>query len=274
MKTPPLHSRQSLLQWTRRALRELGVRPSKKLSQSFIINPRLVYAIIENTLSTDTLEIGPGLGTITYHLASRTRRLLAVEIDKRLAQHLASLRMPGVTIVNADALYMEWTTPQLVSNTPFQASSDIVVKMCRSNNVVYAVLVLQREVAERLISPAGTGSYGRLSVLVQLLFDTEIKSVFGPSSYYPSPDVETAVMVFRRRDMYRDIHRVVEEVTRKAFMQRRRRIVKVLKKTGFDEQCIRQCITADKRVYEATPEEYLCIAEKCAETMRRSTRYS
>ena len=263
MNPPPLNDRRLLIQWTRRILREHGIRPSRKMGQSFVVNPRLIKAFIAHIKYMDTLEIGPGLGTLTYAMRGRARRLLLVELDKRLASALASL-IQDVAIVNADALHIDWGAEQVASNTPFSRSSDIVVKLCRSNDVARAVLILQREVGERLAAAPGTRNYGRLSVIAQSMFVIQLGPVFGPSSYYPSPEVETVLVVMARKKHYTPVYGKLEELTRRLFTQRRRRIAKAAVRTlGIGAECLSKCLDIDKRVYEASPEELLCIAETC-----------
>lgn len=263
MSTPPLSSKKSLLQWTKSMLRKYGVEPKDRYSQSFAVDPVLVRDLVSEAKKIscrDVVEVGSGLGTITYYL-SRYSRVLAIEIDPLLAIATKNTAVNS-TVVNADALSIEWMMECIVSNTPYTISSDLIVKIARTNTVEKAVLVLQKEVAERLVAKPGTSNYGRITVLVSILFDVSLGRVYPPSSFYPRPKVYSRLLVLKRKKKYNEYVEALENVTRLLFSERRKKAIRVLsKKLGVKEHEARRLgVRSNARVYELDPGVLMEIA--------------
>jgi 16S rRNA (adenine1518-N6/adenine1519-N6)-dimethyltransferase len=149
------------------------------------------------------LEIGPGTGALTLPLASRVRRLVAVELDELLAARLRE-RVPGnVTIVTGDALGVDLAglaggRVRLAGNLPYAISSPLLRRFLELRDVlVDAHLMLQREVAERVASPPGSRQYGILSVLYALHADVDVPLRFSPGAFTPPPRVGSALLRVR-----------------------------------------------------------------------------
>ncbi len=226
---PALVSRRSLLNWTLNVLRTYGVRPCEKLSQNFIIDPRLISEILAYTSPTDTVEIGCGIGTLSLALLTKVKRLICVEIDRRLCTISTDIiRDPGFLVINADARMLIPQVEQVVSNVPYHVTSKLLVKIARTNSVKRAVLTLQREVAERLLAVPGSRTYGKLTILMNVLFNIRGMSVYAPSSFYPKPEVFHKVVVLERKKQYDEKICSLETLTKVLFTQRRRLVEKVL----------------------------------------------
>ena len=178
-----------------RLLRIAGVRPSKRLGQHFLVDPRGPRVFLKGFSGGlgEALEIGPGPGSLTFPASRVIPRILAVEVDPRLAEVLSSEAPPGVAVVRGDGIkHLEsWRGPLVYSNTPFSLSGEIVEAVARNNNVEAAVLGVQREVARRIVAMPGTEDYGRLSVTAQLVFRVESLGVIPPHWYIPRPEVYT-----------------------------------------------------------------------------------
>lgn len=150
----------------------------------------------------EVLEIGPGLGILTKALLARARRVVAVELDRRLAEHLPGLA-PGahLTVVQGDALRFDPNQYfaagyKLVANLPYQISSPVLTRyLVETRQPEVLVMMLQREVAERIAAPPGRASY--LSILTQAVGDVSIIRRVPPGAFYPRPKVESAVVRIR-----------------------------------------------------------------------------
>lgn len=254
MHPPPLTSKRALFRWTLDVLRKHSIRPRKKFGQNFVIDPLLIRDIL-SLIDVDKplIEVGAGIGTLSYYISRRLRnKSLYIEIDGKLAEiALENICWRGL-LIHGDALLLEWSYPQIISNTPYYITSDILVKLARSNDVDKAVLVLQKDVVDRLVAKPGSREYGRITILINVLFDVVRHGVYQPSSFYPKPKVSSQLVLLKRRRAYDETIRVLEELTRKLYVYRRRRAVKVIQKIyGLDESLLEKIgIGIDQRVYE------------------------
>ncbi|WFO75901.1 ribosomal RNA small subunit methyltransferase A [Desulfurococcaceae archaeon MEX13E-LK6-19] len=266
MSKPPLSSTRMLLIWTRNKLKEYGIKPKEKYSQSFVVSPFLVLDIVgkvRELACRNVIEVGSGLGTITYYLSSYSR-VLAIEIDPLLAVATRNTveNKNSCIVVNGDALEIDWCTECIVSNTPYHISSDLIIKIARTNAVKKAVLVLQKEVAERLTAKPGTNSYGRLTIITKILFNVETVRTYPPSCFYPQPKVYSRLVVLERKKNYDKHTEILEEITRLLFSERRKKAIRVLeRKLGVKrDEARRLGISDEARVYELEPRVLLEIA--------------
>jgi 16S rRNA (adenine1518-N6/adenine1519-N6)-dimethyltransferase len=189
------------------------------------------------------LEIGPGRGALTEPLASRVRRLVAVEIDRDLAATLAAELPPNVDVVEGDFLDVdldrllraEAPPIRVVGNLPYNVSSPILFKLLathdRGRRFADATLMLQREVADRLVASPGTGEYGALSIQVALHADVRRVLNLPPGAFRPPPKVSSAVVNLRFREPAVDVGdpQTFERVVRGIFLQRRKMLANALR---------------------------------------------
>lgn len=193
-------------------LQDKKFRPSRKMGQNFLINPKIKQMIVDaaNLQPNDVvLEIGPGVGAITSFLLMNKIKLIALEIDKRLAE-LLSTKFKGYqnfNLKNVDALKVDWTSilqettqepVKLVANLPYSISSLLVLKIIQTPSVQTAIIMVQKEMAERLNAKVGTHAYNMFSVLVQLYLKTEKLFDVGPNNFSPKPKVDSAVIRLTR----------------------------------------------------------------------------
>ena len=187
-------------------LRALGLRPSRRLGQNFLIDPRVagrIAALVEDPLEP-VLEIGPGLGALTVPLAASGRPLVAVEFDLRLADHVellladfpnARLRRGDILKERVEALMPDASRITVVGNLPYAITSPALEWLVsQTARVRRALLMIQREVADRLAAPPGEKRYGPLTVFARL--HAEIRTLFrvSPGAFYPRPDVDSVVL--------------------------------------------------------------------------------
>lgn len=197
----------------RRVLQKTGHRPRRSLGQNFLVHPPTVDRIIaaaELTAADLVLEIGPGLGVLTERLLDRAGRVVAVELDRDLAGRLAD-EMAGrdnFTLVVGDATKVElgshwadWAGPvKVVANLPYQVTTPVLQRLLLEPvPFERAVLMVQREVAERMMASPGGRVYGSLSVLVQYWCEPRLVTIVPPGAFRPVPKVESAVICLHRR---------------------------------------------------------------------------
>ncbi len=222
---PPLDSRRSLLHWTLNVLRLHGIRPSRRLSQSFVVEPGLVKEVVgwvEATAPRAIVEIGAGLGTLTYHLALKAPRVYAVEVDPRLARVVEEVTrdLGNVEVIVADALeHPIGLGDAAVSNAPYHITGPLIARVLRENSFKRAALLLQAEVAAKILASPGSPDYGRLTVFVNYLARPVPGGVYHPSCFYPRPKVYSRLVYLERTRNYDEHAWAFEELARCLFNQ-------------------------------------------------------
>jgi 16S rRNA (adenine1518-N6/adenine1519-N6)-dimethyltransferase len=186
--------------------------PSKRLGQHFLRDRRTIQRIIEALApkhDETIVEIGPGTGALTSALVERAGRVIAVEFDRKLASLLSEQfrEFPNFKLVMADALTVDFCaeirparTARLVANLPYNISTAILQKLI-SQRACFEdlVLMLQREVVERVLAPAGTTDRGFISVLVEAYCEAEKLFDVAPGAFRPPPKVWSSVMRLKFR---------------------------------------------------------------------------
>jgi 16S rRNA (adenine1518-N6/adenine1519-N6)-dimethyltransferase len=234
--------------------------PAKpRLGQNFLIDTQAIDRIASSLgeLSGRTVvEIGPGAGAITAALVARAAHVIAVELDPGLAEHLRSQFSPhSLTVHRQDVLTFDFAAaaaqaaqPLLVfGNLPYYITSQILLKLAASHVVLdRAVLMVQREVADRITAAPGSRDYGLLSVTVQLHGPATNLFTLSPSAFSPPPDVHSAVVRWRFAQRFTELG--VEESTfvpfiRKVFAQKRKTLSNNLRAAGIPPASIATALT-------------------------------
>ncbi len=195
----------------RRLLDERGLRPSKARGQNFVIDPNTVRRIARLArVGPDdrVVEIGAGLGSLTLALAETGAAVTAVEVDRGLVTALRSVVEPvGVTVVEGDALTLDWDALLgagpwvLVANLPYNVATPMVAELLDRVPAITRMLVMvQREVAQRLVAGAGDDAYGAVSVKVAYWARAGIVGSVPPTVFLPQPKVESSLVEIVRRD--------------------------------------------------------------------------
>jgi 16S rRNA (adenine1518-N6/adenine1519-N6)-dimethyltransferase len=187
------------------------VKPLKKFGQNYLTDKNILNKIVNeiSPLPGDNLiEIGPGLGSLTGILLERIPELTAVEIDFRVIDEL-SKKFPAITLIHADFLdlnledlfHKKNEKLRIAGNIPYNITSPIIFKLINSNQYVRdAVLMMQLEVAKRIVAKKGTKDYGILAVLLQYFTEVKICFKVSPNVFYPKPKVESAVIHLNFKD--------------------------------------------------------------------------
>ena len=208
-------------------------RPKKRLGQNFLVNPEVLEIILEagEITGTDTaIEIGAGLGCLTDVLARRAKRVIAVEVDellyKALVAHFGVTWRKGevtsplqksidshVQLLNADILKLELnsllssdtgtvpTTFKVIANLPYSITTPILWKLLDHHKQIHScVLMMQKEVAERIVAEPGGKDYGALTIGVAYWTDATLITTLSPENFYPAPKVDSALLKLTMRD--------------------------------------------------------------------------
>ena len=192
----------------RKELAEQGLIPRRKWGQHFLADKNILKKVIKTAeieKEDIVLEVGPGLGGMTQALAHEARKVIAVEIDTRLVEILRNelADTPNVEIIRGNILKLdlrkhlgsEKRPVKVVANLPYQISTPLLFHFIDSRDLFSVlILMLQREVAERMVASPGKKTYGPLSVLVQSVADISICFTVKPSAFFPPPEVESAVV--------------------------------------------------------------------------------
>ncbi len=266
------------------ALRRLGVRPSRELGQSFLVDRRVadaLSALAEPGDGRPVVEVGGGLGLVTAALLERGADPLTVlERDARLAGHLEATFGPRLTVVAADARRFDFPAgATVVGSLPYASATAIVLRLLARRTPRLAFL-LQEEVAERLTAGPGSRSYGRPSILARLYGTPELWRRVEPEGFYPVPRVRSRLWTHTARAGPLPVRSVaaLEEAVRRLFAARRKQLRNLLPSLAADpsdaEALARQADWPDGwptlRPEALPPEAYFRLAE--ARLARRSLR--
>jgi 16S rRNA (adenine1518-N6/adenine1519-N6)-dimethyltransferase len=261
-----------------RYLRRHGLVALKRYSQNHLVDGEVLDAIVaaaELTPGRRVLEIGPGIGILTGALLKAGAQVTAVEVDRRLAAHLRE-RFEGIErlrLVEGDVLDQPLeglvTAPwDLVANLPYHITSPILHRVLgHEPRPERFVLMLQREVAERIASPAGGTSY--LSVFVQYHADVSVARIVPARAFEPAPEVESAVLVGRTRPRRLDTQAEEQlwRLVQAGFRERRKMLHNVLPRqlpavgrVRFEAALAAVGIAHDRRPQTLSVEEWLELA--------------
>jgi 16S rRNA (adenine1518-N6/adenine1519-N6)-dimethyltransferase len=187
----------------RALLSEHAIRPDKAFGQNFLIDGNILGRIVEAAAvgpGDSVLEVGPGLGALTRELAGRAREVVAVELDRKLLPVLEKTLagLDNVRLVNADALRFDLgEMPHgslMVANLPYNVGTAVMVRALESMRFKRLVVLVQKEVAQRLVAPPGGESYGYLSLVVGHFAVAEIVRDVPSTAFLPAPEVTSSVV--------------------------------------------------------------------------------
>ncbi|NGZ02011.1 MAG: 16S rRNA (adenine(1518)-N(6)/adenine(1519)-N(6))-dimethyltransferase [Nitrospira sp. WS238] len=229
----------------------------KRLGQNFLIDPNIVRKIIalaDLSRNDDVLEIGPGRGILTEALCRSAGHITAIEIDPRLHAYLAERQpqFPNLTLALGDA--MTYPIEQLplgtivVANLPYYLSTPILFRLLeQSHRFTRLALMLQKEVADRLVAKPGSSDYGILSVMTQYSADVTKAFKVSAQCFRPRPDVESAVVLLRsksEREQTGEDRDLFSAFVRAAFAHRRKTLVNSLRDQGYEQTVVDGALAA------------------------------
>ena len=252
-------------------LAAVSTRPKKEYGQHFLRDPNILEVIArlaDLTPDDVVLEIGPGQGVLTRYLAARVRRVHAIEIDRALEPTLGDLG-ENVDVVFGDALKL--ALPQdatkLVANLPYNVATPLVVESLDGlPNVGLWCVMVQREVAERFFALPRTKEYGAVSVLVQLAAERTGFHAVSRTVFRPQPNVDSALVAFRRTELPANYGRV-KELVAAGFSHRRKTLPNSVAQAGLaSREKAAEALSAighapETRAEALAPAEFLALAE-------------
>lgn len=236
---------------TKEILKKHGFTFKKSLGQNFLTDLNILNNIIEAAdlnEESHVIEVGPGIGALTEQLARHSQQVLAFEIDQRLLPVLKDTLSPysNVTVVNEDVLkadvaqiaaetFSSLDNIKVVANLPYYITTPIMMSFLESElPVAEMIVMMQKEVAERIIAKPGSKAYGSLSIAIQYYMEASIAFIVPKTAFVPQPNVDSAILKLVRRSEPRvAVHSEQHffELVRASFTQRRKTLWNNL--TGF-----------------------------------------
>lgn len=202
---------------TKQILKKYGLTMKKSLGQNFLVEPQILTKMLaagEIDKNTVVIEIGPGIGALTERLAQSAKQVIAFEVDQRLAPILKTELAPydNVEIIfqdileaNLPALFAERFEPTdrivVAANLPYYITTPIIMNFIEANLPVSAyVMMMQKEVAERMTATPNSKNYGSLTVAIDYYTEAEISFIVPRTVFVPQPNVDSAVLTLKRRE--------------------------------------------------------------------------
>ncbi|MBT8172010.1 ribosomal RNA small subunit methyltransferase A [Candidatus Bathyarchaeota archaeon] len=261
----------NLLQKTKHLLRFYNLFPKKRLGQNFTVNSEILENLVSYaSLTKDdvVLEIGAGFGFLTRLLFGKCKKIIAVEIDPQLVNFLKKQfhNYKNIDLIEGDILKI--STPEfskVVAAPPYSISSPLLFHILEKS-FNYAVLIFQKEFAERLAASVGTKKYGRLSVNIYYRAEVELLDTVPRTMFFPQPDIDSKIVRIKPRapPFYVKDEMTFFEIVRTLFTQRNKKVRNALipflrkneipRKEALDFSD--STVFSSKRVQELTPEDF------------------
>lgn len=269
---------------TKEILKMYGFQFKKSLGQNFLTEPNILRNIVEAAglnEETNVIEVGPGIGALTEHLARNAKEVLAFEIDGRLIDVLADTLSPykNVTVVNEDVLKADLTTIaketfkedlplKVVANLPYYITTPIMMHFLESDlDVSEMVVMMQKEVADRISAKPSTKAYGSLSIAVQYYMEASVAFIVPKTAFVPQPNVDSAIIKLVRREtpaVQVNDEKAFFKLTKAAFQQRRKTLWNNLQATYGKTEEVKEHLLAALETAGIDPKrrgETLSLAE-------------
>ena len=200
----------------------------KKFGQNFITDKNLLSAIVDDAeihKSDEVLEIGAGAGTLTREISNRAKKVISYEIDKDLESHLLGLKLNNVNFIFKDIMkenlleienYFE-DGYKLIANLPYYITTPIIFKFLKNSKKLKSLTIMvQKEVAERIVATKGEKDYGILTIMINFYGNAKITRNVNRKMFYPEPNVDSAVV---RIDIDREKYKNIDDDKFYSFVQ-------------------------------------------------------
>ena len=265
-----------------KTLESLGVRPGRGLGQNFLLDNNLLDYIVRKAdikPGERIFEVGPGLGALTWRLLKTDAVLTSIEFDSRFCKYWRQEIAAGgnaakLDLIEGDACRVNWqeltgdAPYRIVANLPYAASSVLIGNwLDLPNPPAGMVLMLQKEMAQRLASGVGTKNYGALTVRTQLLYEVKLERIVPPEVFLPPPEVDSAIVSFSLRPSLPDmqLRKTAGNLAKAAFAQRRKQMPNTLSNAFGSREKVREVLVAighpeSERPERLTPDEWLQLA--------------
>ena len=275
----------SLSKTTKDILNKYGIKLNKNLGQNYLIDKNKRDQIVNfGNISNDDviLEIGAGIGTLTIEIAKKAKKVIAIEQDAKICEILANRlkeeKISNVELINDDALKVDFPKfTKIISNLPYQISSPITFKFL-DYDFDLAVLMYQKEFADRMNGEVASKNYSRLSAMLYFRCDVEKLTDVSQESFIPKPQIDSTVVKLtpKENQIYPDDFKVYSKFTKALFQHRNKKIRNALIDSrhiisNIDKKELKKRLNAiedeilndylSKRVIVLTPEEILEVSK-------------
>lgn len=277
---------------TREILNKYGLKAKKKFGQNFLIDDNILDEISTSACINDDeliIEIGPGLGNLTSYLLKKSRYVLLVEIDNNMIEILNDRfkENTNYSLINEDILKVDldekiskieeelsfsFKKVKVVANLPYYITTPILFKLLQdSKRVDEIVVMVQKEVADRMVASPKSKDYGILSVMIKYLADAKIIIKVPKEAFIPSPNVTSSVIKLVKNKKYEcDDEEKLFELIHHAFAQRRKKMINSLESSKFlnlDKEKIKDAFNKAKlnenvRAEELSIEEFILLSKE------------
>lgn len=222
----------------------------KKFGQNFISDKNLLSAICQDAgidKESQVLEIGAGAGTLTQEISNNAKKVVSYEIDRDLQEHLLSLNLSNTQFIFGDI--MDYSTEEIesnfdgnykmIANLPYYITTPIIFKFLNeASRLESLTIMVQKEVAERIVADVGGKDYGVLSIMVKFFGDAKINRIVSRKMFYPQPNVDSAVVTITiDKEKYKDIDKIkFYKFIQTAFSMRRKTLKNNLSHGGINAE--------------------------------------
>lgn len=255
-------------------LKKYNIRPSKKLGQSFLVDTNIAKKIIQSAdIKKDdiVLEIGPGIGALTQLLARTGAFIEAIEIDKKLVKVLKDnlQTYPNVTVSEQDAMHLDKDSlpkkpNKLVANLPYSVASPLLINYLNNfENIESFIVMVQKEVAERILASCSSRNYSTLTVKLNLMAEINKVAQVSPNVFIPRPKVESAVIKLMRKpqQLIKEDRVKFFKLVNAAFSERRKKIANSLASALKLERSYVESILTETSIESSKRAEQLCLED-------------
>ena len=249
-------------------------KPLKKFGQNYLTDKNIILKIVKRfspQKNDNIIEIGPGRGALTSELIKTSANITAIEIDNRVIENLTE-KYPEVTFINDDFLKIDLTQfvsdkkLRIIGNIPYNITSPILFKLIENNNIVSdALLMVQYEVAKRIVAQPNSKEYGILAVILNYFAEVKLEFKIPPSVFTPKPKVDSAIITLGfSKKILRDLDaRHFINVVKAAFGNRRKTLRNSLKNSPFADRDFSALKTdLSKRAENLTLEDFIFLAKE------------
>ena len=259
--------------YVREILNRYGFQFTKSLGQNFLIDGNIVRKISEEgniTKEDYVLEIGPGIGTLTEELALNAKKIVAIELDKNLFPILDETlnNYNNVEIIHGDILKVDIDKiikeklaggpVKVVANLPYYVTTPIIAKLIEEDlNIESIIIMIQKEVAHRIIASPNNKQYGSLSIFVNFYTNPEILITVPKTVFMPKPKVDSAIIRLNlKKDLPQVDRKIFFQVVKAAFSKRRKTILNSLSSSslGLDKEQVKEVLKTSNIPLEARAE--------------------
>ena len=284
---------------TRNILNKYDLKANKRFGQNFLIDDNILNRIVDvsNITNEDfVIEIGPGLGNLTEYLLKKAKHVLLVEIDRNMIEVINDRfkEFNNYTLVNNDILKLDidskikeiendsnqkFSGVKVVANLPYYITTPIIFKLLQDENKIQTITVMvQKEVAERMVANKGGKDYGILTLMVQFLSDANIEFTVPKEAFIPAPNVTSTIITLKKQKRYVvKNEKIYTSLVHSSFAKRRKTLINSLTSTNFnnlDKESLTNILTSlgidqNIRAEQLDIEDFIKIADYIEEKMNK-----